>query len=176
MKKISKLSLNIGLFLALIIFLIPQVRANPVPIVYLYHPLPMALYLIFLFIATFSIELLVIKVFLGANKPLFDTRYFYKTVFAVNIFTFTLTQIVAFVIYQYLFVGYEFYSALFVSILIEVFPITLEGLLFLKIFNALSETGYFQHRIKNNTILKFTITANLVSFAFGILTYSVIPV
>ncbi len=176
MKKISKLSLNVGSFLVLIIFLIPQVRANPVVIYPLYHPLPMALYLIFLFIATFSIELLVIKVFLGANKPLLDTKYFYKIVFAVNIFTFSLTQIVAFVVYQYFFIGIEFYSALFISILIEVFPISLEGLLFLKIFSALNETGYFQHRIKNNTILKFTITANLISFAFGILTYSLIPV
>jgi len=125
---IKNSNLKIVLFLGLLIFVIPQVRANPVVVVHLYHPLPMLLYLIFLFIATFSIELLVIKVFLGANKPLLDSRYFYKSVFAVNIFTFSLTQIVAFVVYQYFFIGIEFYSALFISILIEVFPITLEGL------------------------------------------------
>ncbi|MFW9819306.1 MAG: hypothetical protein ACFFE5_06825, partial [Candidatus Thorarchaeota archaeon] len=160
----KNLKLKIVLFLGLLIFIIPQVKANPIPNYRNYNPIFMAFYMPSLFIATFFIELAIIKLFLGANKPLINPRNFYKTIFAVNIFTFPLTQIFAYVMYQYFLVGSDLNLLVFFTILIEILPISLECALYLKIFNKLNELNYFEHRVSNKMVLKSTITANLVSF------------
>jgi len=170
MTKLKNWRLKIVIFLGLFILFIPSVRANPVlpPV---YEPVFMAFYVIFLFIITFSIETAVIKLYLVKNKPILDSRRFYKAIFAVNIFTFPLTQMFAIILYQYFLNDYDIGNVIFISVLIEVFPITLECVLFLKIFQTWNDITYFEQRVRSNTILKSTITANLVSFGVGMLTY-----
>jgi hypothetical protein len=170
------LKLKIVLFLGLLVLLIPQVRANPIPNYRDYSPIFMAFYMPSLFIATFFIELAIIKLFLGANKPILKSRNLYKTIFAVNIFTFPLTQVVAYIMYQYFLVGIDLNLLILATLFIEILPITLECALYLKIYNKLNDLDYFIHRVSNNMVLKSTITANIVSFLFGILTYGLFPI
>jgi hypothetical protein len=174
--RFKNLKLKIILFLGLLICIIPQVSANPIPNYRDFNPIFMAFYIPLLFITTFFIEIAIIKLFLGANKPLLKSRNFYKTVFAVNIFTFPLTQVFAYVMYQYFLVGIDLNLLIFITIFIEIMPITLECALYLKIYNKLNDLEYFAHRVTNNTVLKSTITANIVSFLFGILTYGLFPI
>lgn len=154
-----------GILIILLVFvsIIPQVRANPVP---MYISGFFMAKLVFLFIITFSLESFIIRVFIGPNDPSKTSAKFYKSVFAVNLVTFPLTQLFAFTIYQSFVLDYSF--ALFISIIIEVFPITLECLLYLKIYKKFNILSYFVDKAENKTILKSTITANLVTFMIGI--------
>jgi hypothetical protein len=143
--------------------IIPQVVANPVGIT-IWHPF-IFLELFILFIITFIIESLIIRVFLKPVGLKETTRKFYKSVFAVNLVTFPLTQLFAFLLNRPYFFDFSYF--LFVSIAIEVFPITLECLLNLKIYNKFNEKFYFEYRINNMNIIKSTITANLATFVIG---------
>ncbi len=161
-----------ALFLGLLMLLIPQVRANPVVVpMFQIHPFIMGIYLNFLFVATLAIEILIIKTFLKNNKIFERSKEFYNSIFLVNLISYPMTQLFAFLIYQSSLGDYDVASVLFNSILIEVFPIMLECVLFLKIFKKLNRTACFVRSVNNKMIVKSTITANLASFAFGFLTF-----
>ena len=172
MMKFKNLRLRIALFLGLLILLIPQVRANPVVVpMFQIHPFIMGIYLNFLFVATLAIEILIIKTFLKNNKIFERSKEFYNSIFLVNLISYPMTQLFAFLIFESSLSDYDVASVLFNSILIEVFPIMLECVLFLKIFKKLNRTACFVRSVNNKMIVKSTITANLASFAFGFLTF-----
>lgn len=150
-------------FLVSLFSILPQVFANPVGIT-IWHPY-IFLELLFLFIITFIVESIIIRIFLKPTKLKETSKKFYKSVFAVNLVTFPLTQLFAFLLNRPYFFDLNYF--LFVSIFIEVFPIILECLLNLKIFRKFNELQYFEYRVNNMIILKSTISANLVTFAIG---------
>lgn len=170
MMKFKNLSSIITLFLGLLILLIPQVRANVVSIHPPMEPIIMFGYLNLLFIVTIFIEINVIKFLLKNNELNEHAKDFYKSITLVNLLTFPTTQIIAFIVFQSALGNLDVAIILFLSILIELFPITLECLLYLKIYKRLNRIPCFLHPVNNNLILKSTISANLTSFGFGILT------
>jgi hypothetical protein len=170
MKRLSKLSLNIALLLGLITLLIPRVRANGVVVGPPMEPLIMFGYLNLLFIITLVIEINVIKFILKDNELNEHSKEFYKSITLVNLLTFPTTQIIAFIIYQTVLGNLDVANIIFISILIEMFPITLECLLYLKIYKRLNRILCFKHPVNNTSILKSTITANFASFAIGLFT------
>jgi hypothetical protein len=157
---------KILLLLGLIILFIPQVRANPVPLGRL-EPMILFGYLNLLFVVTIIIEINVIKYFLRSNHA-FGRKDLNKSITLVNLLTFPATQIIAFIVFQTYFGHLDIASILFISILIELFPISLECLLYLKIFDRLNRRPYFKHLVDNKTIVKSTITANFISFSVGV--------
>lgn len=170
MKKINKLSLNILLFLGLIVLLIPRVRAEIVTIWPPIEPLIMFGYLNLLFIITLLIEINIIK-YLLKNYDLNDhVKEFYKSITLVNLLTFPTTQITIFIIFQTALGNLDAANIIFLSILIEFFPITLEYILYLKIYQRLNRIPCFGHPVSNISIFKSTITANFTSFAIGLFT------
>ena len=172
MMKFKNLRRSIAFFLVLLVLIIPQVRANPVVVpMFQIHPFIMGIYLNFLFVATLAIEILIIKTFLKNNKIFERSKEFYNSIFLVNLISYPMTQLFAFLIFESSLSDYDVASVLFNSILIEVFPIMLECVLFLKIFKKLNRTACFVRSVNNKMIVKSTITANLASFAFGFLTF-----
>lgn len=163
MMKFKNLRRSIAFFLVLLVLIIPQVKANPIALPIQFSPF-MGIYLIFLFIATISIEVFIILIFLRENRVVRTSRTFYKTVFAINLFSFPMTQLLAYIILDNLMTG----NYIFLSILIEIFPITLECVLYLKFFKDSNKILYFDHPVRNKAIIQSTITANLASFAFGL--------
>lgn len=164
MTKFGRRISSILLILAFIISIIPQVKANPV-IVSFFGPF-MFLKLVFLFFITFTVESSIIRIFLGSNIARESSRKFYKSVFAVNLLTFPLTQLFGFVFY--LSNLSNFNTILFISIIVEIFPIMLECLLYLKIFRKYYFFEYdFEYGAMSKTIIKSTITANLITFMIG---------
>ena len=138
------------------------------------------LHLLLPFIVTFVVEIIIIIVFLGSNNPVENYKKFYKSVFSINLFTFPLTQVIAFILFQFnifsraltyidnYIIIYSLNYILVSFILIEPVPIFLECLLYLKIFKKFNKTNYFQNRVEKKTIILFTITANLVTYLIGI--------
>ena len=171
MMKFKDWFLKFVLFLVLLILITPKVNAK-IPVSF-YFPFLLIIFLNlnFLFIATLVIEILIIKIFFKKNKIYERSKEFYNSIFLVNLISYPMTQLFAFLIYQSSLGDYDVASVFFNSILIEVFPIMLECVLFLKIFKRLNRTACFLRSVNNKTILKSTITANLASFAFGFLTF-----
>lgn len=140
----------------------------------------MVIALFFAFIATFVVEIIIIIIFLGSNEPVENYKKFYKSVFAVNLFTFPLTQVIAFILFQFdIFIRALIYTDNYIIIyslnyiltsffLIEPFPIILECLLYLKIFKTFNRTDYFKNQVEKKTIIISTITANIITYLIGI--------
>jgi hypothetical protein len=143
---------------------LPQVFANPVGIT-IWNPYTF-LELIFVFNLTFIIESIIIRFFLKPVSLKETTKKFYKSVLAVNLVTFPLTQLFAF-LFNSITYAPDFSQYLFASIVIEIFPITLECLLNIKIYNKFNDLSYFEYRLNNRIIIKSTLTANLVTFVIG---------
>ncbi|MFW9818786.1 MAG: hypothetical protein ACFFE5_04185 [Candidatus Thorarchaeota archaeon] len=160
---ISKERILISLLIIILISILPQVKANPV-VITIWDPYTF-LELVFLFIITFIVEGIILMLFLKPVSLKKTTRKFYKSVFAVNLVTYPLTQIFAFLFNTPYVPDYS--NFLFTSIAIEVFPISLECLLNVKIYNKFNELSYFENRVNNRIIIKSTLTANLVTFAIG---------
>ncbi len=169
-----KLKKGIAIFLVTLFFILPvlisflfstlpQVIANPVGITF-WHPY-LLLELLFLFIITFTLESIIIRIFLKPTKLKETSIKFYKSIFAVNLVTFPLTQLFAFLLNRPYFFDLGYF--LFVTVLIEAFPIILECLLNLKIYKKFNDLHYFEYRVNNMTIIKSTISANLLTFAIG---------
>ncbi|MFX0007866.1 MAG: hypothetical protein ACFFA7_14740 [Promethearchaeota archaeon] len=172
MTNFRNLSLKGVICLGVFFFFIPMVRANPIPApVSPFRPGIMFLYMNFLFVITLLIEILVFRLFLKKNELMKHAKDFYNSIFLVNLINFPITQIIAFVIFQIPLGEFDAVNILFISILIEIFPILLECLLYLKIYQKLNIIPCFKYPVKNMKIIKSTITANLASFVFGFITY-----
>lgn len=140
--------------LVLSIIFCPKVKGDPVaaPGSYAYFFIPL---LIFMFLITFAVEYAIIYQF---TKNFIDKRSkLLKSIFAVNFFTFPTTQMLALALLSQNSFNFGIYF------LIELIPIFLECLFFLKIYPDL------RIPIKNSTILLSTISANLATFALGLL-------
>ena len=154
---------NILILLMLLLSLIPAVSANPVFIgpdlndfFYVLVILPIT------FISTIIIEFVVIYLFLRNNgiEPL-ELR---KPVIAVNFLTFPITQIIV------IFFMEQYSPVNGLILLVELFPITLECFLYLKIFKYYNQLKYFIPISVKKTFLTL-ITANLITFTIGFLIY-----
>lgn len=162
----KKLKKVIVIFVITPFFILPFLVSlfSILPQVLLWHPY-ILLELVLLFIITFIIESFIISIFLKPNKFKEDSKKFYKSVFAVNLVTFPLTQLFAFFLYRPNFIDLNYF--LFFCIAIEAFPLLLECLLNLKIYGKFNDLHYFEYRVNNMIIIKATISANLASFAIG---------
>ena len=139
------------------IIVCPTVKGNPVPMPgsYAINFIPL---LIFMFLITFAVEYIIIYLF---TKNLIDKpSKLSRSIFAVNFFTFPTTQILAFALLT------RFVFNLGSYFLIELIPIVLECLFFLKIYRDL------RIPVKNEIILLSTVSANLATFAIGLALYS----
>ena len=148
----------------LLLSFIPLVSANPVYIgpdlndlIYLLVILPIT------FISTIIIEFVVIYVFLRNNG--IEQFQLTKPVIAVNFLSFPITQvIVIFFMNQYTPInGF--------ILLVELFPITLECFLYLKIFKYYNQLKYFEFPVSVKKTFLTSITANLITFTIGLLIY-----
>lgn len=115
--------------------------------------------IIFQYISLFLVNIVVefIIIYLFTRNLIDKWSRLSRSIFAVNFFTFPTTQILAIsLISRYSFnIGHY--------CLIELLPIVFECLFFLKIYPDL------RIPIKNSTILLSTISANLATFAIGLL-------
>lgn len=172
MAKIKNLRLLIAIISGFLIILIPRGRANPVPApISPYNPFLMFFYLNFLLLFTLGIEIIIIRAFLKQYKFTENVKPFYTSIVFVNLLTFPMTQIIAFAIFQTVLLNLDISYMFLISIIIEIFPITLECVLYLKIYKRLNRISCFLLPVNNAAIIKSTITANLASFALGALTF-----
>jgi len=164
-KKGEKRKLAMKLFLIimfLLIYNIPQVYAGVGVTHYDYF----AIYMIYFFlilpillVITIAVEYKIIRLFL---KDIINNQSkFLISVIFVNLCTFSITQIIVFIII------YKFRFPLWNYLLIELIPITLEFLLYLQIFKIFSHNNVFFLSIRNKITLLSTVTANLVTFIIG---------
>ena len=155
---------NLLIFLMLLLSLIPLVSANPILIgpslndlFYLLVSLP----IIFLF--TFIIELVVIYAFLRNHG--IEQFQLTRPVIVINILSFPITQIIA------VFFMDQFPHTIGFIFLVELFPITLECFLYLKIFKYYNQLKYFEFPVSAKKSFLTSITANLITFTIGILIF-----
>ena len=166
-KKGEKRKLAMKLFLIimfLLIYNITQVYANPVLVYYDFFAVYISLIYFFLIlpillVITIAVEYKIIRLFL---KDIINNQSkFLISVIFVNLCTFSITQIITFIII------YKFRFPLWNYLLIELIPITLEFLLYLQIFKIFSHNNVFFLSIRNKITLLSTVTANLVTFIIG---------
>jgi len=136
-----------------LITICPKVKGNPVMVSPSFGFTSAGIFLLLL-IFTLSIEFLIIYGFL--KDQIDQLSKISKPILAVNLFTFPATQLLA------IFFFTQFPSNLWGVFLIELYPITLECLLFLKIFRDLRipATG--------KKIVLSTFIANITSFMLGL--------
>jgi len=86
-------------------------------------------------------------------------------VIAVNFLSFPITQIIV------IFFMEQYSPVNGFILLVELFPITLECFLYLKIFKYYNQLKYFEIPVSVKKTFLTLITANLISFAIGLLIY-----
>ena len=160
--KSKQFIINNLFFLMLLLSLIPLFIATPTWIkldldvfFYLFIILPIIL------ISTIIIEFVVFYVFLRNHG--IEHLQLIKPVIAVNFLSFPITQIIVISFMdQYITVnGFIF--------LVELFPITLECFLYLKIFKYYNELKYFEFHVSVKKTFLTSITANSITFTIGLL-------
>ena len=120
-------------------------------------------YQILLFLIAFFTEGVIIRLFLGENKP--DETYtnFYIALFLVNLLTFPITQLTAFLLFPSLSIFYNINYILLIAFLIEPIRIYIEYLINLQIYRNFNGISYFEYFVEKKDVALFTITANIVS-------------
>ena len=153
---------NIIIFLMLLLSLIPLVSANPIFIGPDSHDLYyLSVILPNLLIITIIIEFVVIYVFLRNNG--IEFLKLTKPVIAVNCLSFPITQII---VISFM----NLYSTINGLIfLVELVPLILEYLLYLKIFKYYNKLYYFEFPISVKKTFLTSITANSITFTIGLL-------
>jgi hypothetical protein len=157
---LSYIILNIIIFLTIV----PLVKCNPVPIPFgvtneslFYIVVYLPILLNFTILMEFGIILLFVK------KVLVDKINLFKAVLAVNLFTFPITQFFA------LFLIFLQPSLNYIYLFTEIIPITLEILIFLKIFDKFLHLGYLKSELALNKKILSIFFANLITFLSGII-------
>ena len=151
------------LLLIIFIFGIPNVKANPIPVerVPLFDTTSVLYYFMIelplMFLITFNAEFLVVYIFL--KKKILNDSKIYKLVFAVNLFTFPITQIFA----SFLTFFTSFYLIIYFSI--EIIPISLECFLINYLFRDFDDRYLKYPGLKKTASI--VITANLITFLIG---------
>jgi len=164
--KTRRLLTIILIFLTLFVTFIPRVLANPVLIGLPPYELAFFFFVILIiaFVVTVGVEFLILRLFLR-HFILKNTKFF-KFVVIVNLITFPLTQTIAFLAFGGFQIPLLYF--LFYNILIEMVPIGLESLLYLKIYNSFYASA-FRNPVRNKTTLMSTITANFSTFLIGLI-------
>ncbi len=150
--------LSILLFLTVLFTIIPISYADPVFVHWTGDEiLPLILFFSFLMLNfTIAVELGTFLLFF--KNKIEDRPNFFKAVISVNLITFPITQILALFVFSHL----SYLINIWNYILIELFPITLEYLLYLRLFKEV-----LLGEIRNNMTFISTITANLLTFIIG---------
>ncbi len=120
------------------------------------------LILVFMFIITFCIEVSIIGFFL--RKNIIKGIKFVLSVFVVNLITFPLIQVIASLVYTH---SDNLFIILFWYCAIEFIPVSLESLIFIKIYGELNQSSYFRVPVNIKKTITSTVTANLVTFMIG---------
>lgn len=153
---------NTLILLMLLLSLIPVVCANPIVIG---PDLPDLFYLLVIlpniFFFTIIIEFVVIYLFLRNHG--IEHFKLTKPVIAVNLLSFPITQIIVLLFMK------QFSSINGFIYLVELFPITLECFLYLKIFNYYNKLEYFELPVSMKKTVITSITANSITFTIGLL-------
>ena len=165
MMKLRKSPILLSLFIIVFLILFPnEVFANPVPFPSADNSNTYSAIFTFfvVFLITIVVELVVFHLFL--RKNMINYSLLNKSIIAINAFTFPITQLMAifFLIQSIFLIGQV--------LMIELIPITLECLFFLKIFNILSKNDQIlRYKISEKKIILTTIFANISTFFGGIL-------
>lgn len=161
--KFKKFFVYLAFCLLITIIICPLAKGNPVIIELNYdHLITPGLYLL-MFVLTINVEFLIIYNFLKRHIDKWSSLS--KPILAANLFTFPSTQLLA--IFFFSLFPFNFWNGL----LIELFPITMESLLFIILYQNL------QISVSNKTIVFSTIVANISSFILGLaLSYALINV
>ncbi len=152
------------IFLIFFIFNITNVKANPISVerIPLFDTTSVLYYFMIelplMFLITFNAEFLVVYIFL--KKKILNDSKIYKLVFAVNLFTFPITQIFA----SFLTFFTSFYF-LIIYFSIEIIPISLECFLINYLFKDFDDRYLKYPGLKKTTSM--VITANLITFLIG---------
>lgn len=143
------------------LIIVPSVHANPIMVgpslkglFYICVILPI------IFTITIFIELGIIYFFL--RKNITRNLKLTKAVLSVNLLTFPITQMIA---VSFMMLFSDFNNFYFIT---ELIPITLEFLIYLKIFKIFYHFKYFRSPVSPKTTFLSIITANLMTFALGI--------
>ncbi|MFW9829797.1 MAG: hypothetical protein ACFFEY_19675 [Candidatus Thorarchaeota archaeon] len=166
-----------SIFLSIIIFLIviiPSIYANPITPIY--ESRNAVIYIITsvgLLITSVSIELVIIMLFIRKNRLHQNFNIFYKSILVVNLITFLITQIVAFL--TLMFSPSNIYLYILIYILIEFIPISIESFIYIRVYNFLNQNHSFRIPIDRKKIILSTFTANMATFLFGALLFFYFP-
>ena len=145
-----------------------KVRANPVVSYPIENPVIRSIFLIFIFSIGTFVEYIVYRFRFRITK--YEKYPLMKSCYKVNLITFPITQIIAYIIYVYL----EFYFWIYV-IVIEIFVIGIEWRLFKMEFENRIKSFEFDgdhERFLSQKILICSIIANSSSFFVGLLAFT----
>ncbi len=134
-----------------------------IPIVNLFDLFYLLVHLPITFIYTIIIEFVVIYLFLRNHG--IEQFQLTKPVIVVNFLSFPITQIIIYFFMEQYFPIHGF------VLLVELFPITLECFLYLKIFNYYNQLKYFEFPVSVKKTFQTLITANLITFTIGLWLY-----
>ena len=161
MMKFKKLLYILLIPSMLSLIIVPGVHSNPIVVgpslkgfFYICVILPI------IFTITIFIEFGIIYFFL--RKNITRNSKLTKAVLSVNLLTFPITQMIAF---SFMMLFSDLNNFYFIT---ELIPITLEFLIYLKIFKNFYYFKYFRSPVSTKTTFLSIITANLMTFAFGI--------
>ncbi|MFX0030642.1 MAG: hypothetical protein ACFE8B_15625 [Candidatus Hermodarchaeota archaeon] len=87
---------------------------------------------------------------------------FIKSVIVVNLFTFPMTQLISLLLSM---LSIQIFLLLIIT---EIAPISIEYVLYLKIFNEFHASNNFFIPISKKKVTSSTLTANLITFSLGI--------
>ena len=154
------------IFIVLCYFNITLVSANPIaPYTPTEHPILRSIFMIFIFIIGTSVEYLVYRFKFKINR--YEKQSLMKSCYKVNLITFPITQIIAYIIYIYV----EFYFWVYI-IIVEFIVIGMEWGLFKIEFENHLKSYEFEgdhERFLSQKILTGSIIANSSSFLIGLL-------
>ena len=153
-------------WLACLFITIPVAIANPIDPFALFNTQAIAItigILIFLLIFTILIESGLL--YFSFRKDFQESKFiskFFKSIVVVNLFTFPLTQLVGLLLSV---MSIQIFLLLIFS---EIIPISIEYLLYIRIFDEFHKSNYVLSPISRKKISISTITANLITFSLGI--------
>lgn len=96
---------------------------------------------------------------------------FIKVVVVVNLFTFPMTQIIGLLLSTWLIRLSLSLPIVLLLLNTEIFPISIEYVLYLKIFDEFHASNDFITPVPKNKIISSTIIANSITFSLGILVF-----
>ena len=158
MKK--RLNIYVIVLISLMIYLlITTVRANPVPAYPIENPVVTTTFQFILFFLGIAVEYGIFK--MSKITTFVNNRILFRSIFKINLITYPLTQIIAYIIYIYFFALFWIYI-----LIIEIFVIYAEWFLI-----RLDLTRKSEGALSSGLILRRAYIANISSFLLGLIIY-----